>query len=121
MYDKKWNHQSSYQQTHQGKKPPLKLLPHRKYVRKGNTMVRVRKQKDQPKLCKVISTTLFYEETGQSVHYSYDENRKILFPISYDQFVFVFPSKVQARKAIWHTVMQSGVPRSHVNYKIVEV
>jgi len=102
------------------KKRRLILLPNRKYFRYKGTMKRVRKQPDLPKQCVVMR---YRQGDGEGIAdpCGWLDQSKTLFSPTMSGDGYVFPSKIKAKKAVWHTVMQSDKPGSHVDYKIVEI
>jgi hypothetical protein len=55
--------------------------------------------------------------TGDFMTYNRDEKKLMISEKPYT----IFSSKRKAHTAIWHTVQQSGVPGSHVDYEVVPV
>lgn len=93
-------------------KAPLKLLPNRQYRKRGNTLVRVKVAPEVAKPCRVR-----FVPTGQ--YMAFLEAEKMLTHVAGNLQMYVFASNSAAKRARWHTVMQSGVPGSHVDYEIV--
>ena len=74
---------------------------------------KIKQDPEPPKPCVVR-----YLPEDVLMDYWPDEKQLTVLPFgSY----YEFSSKVMAQKAIWHTVQASGIPGSHVNYKIEEL
>lgn len=76
-----------------------------------------RKQKNRPvaKRCVVIDVS-----TGEAMFYS-KPDKALMSPLVTNGSYTEFPSKKKARSAVWHHVMQSGIPMSHTQWMIREV
>ena len=97
-------------------KRKLILLQHRKYFHFKGTMKRVKMQPTPAILC-VVMQWVDGEPDAQPCQWFPDA--KYLFVNKTVNTAHEFPSRSEAKHAIWHTVSQSGLPGSHVDYVIV--
>ena len=94
------------------KKRKLVLLPNRKYVRYKGTMKLVKQEPKPPKKCIVVWMG------DLEMHYFEDEENLLPRTDAYPETIF--PSKIQAKKAIWHTVEKTGDKHEDYGIKLVE-
>lgn len=97
------------------KKRRLNLLPNRKYVHSKGTMVRVKVQPAPAIPCVVMR---WIDGENEALPTMYMSDQKLLI-LSDSGIAHVFPSRSEAKKAIYHTVQFEKVPGGHVDFVIV--
>lgn len=93
----------------------LILLPNHKYVKYKGTMKRV-KITPEPAIPCVVMRWVDGEPNAVPMRYIEDEKRLVFVA---DGFVTEFNSRSEAKKAVWHTCQQEGVPDGYVDFQIV--
>ena len=95
-------------------KKRLILRPDRQYQKVDGKLRRVRQTPEPPVPCVVK-----HIPTNSLCRYA--EDVKLLLHGDQRQSGHVFPSRTQAKKAIWHTVQNIGEPMGHLDYEIERV
>lgn len=97
------------------RKRKLILLPTRKYVHSKGTMKRVRVAPAPAVACVVMR---WVDGESNALPTAYVEDLKLLI-LADDKIGYVFNSRSEAKRAIYHTVQREGVPGGHVDFQIV--
>ena len=93
----------------------LILLPTRKYFHYKGTMKRVRVEPEPAIPCVVMR---WMNGQPDAVAMDYLKNEKLLV-IADNMVAHEFPSRSEAKKAIYHTVQFEKIPGGHVDFEII--